>query len=188
MFVKGVHSGPPEIEEERSGDRDTPTRAIILDASGRPAALPTLKSPAGLPVLDDDVLDVPTVLVTPSLPAGPGQPLSPGAPTAKLTLPLAGLPPIADFGPMSAPSAEPGTALAPPAPAVVEPAGPPASSPFKPGWQQSIDRALIRAGRYAETQSQRFKAAPQNTQIIVVIVVGTALILLLGAMLFFALR
>jgi len=54
--------------------------------------------------------------------------------------------------------------------------------------EQSIDQALIRAGRWAEAQAQRFRAAPQNTQIIVVIVAGTALILLLGVVLFLALR
>jgi hypothetical protein len=80
-----------------------------------------------------------------------------------------------------------------PLPASPEPAGmrladPPASSPFKPAWQQSVDRALIRAGHWAEAQGQRFRAAPQNTQIIVVIVAGTALILLLGFTLFLALR
>ena len=61
-------------------------------------------------------------------------------------------------------------------------------SPLKPAWQMAIDRALIRAGHLVEAEAKRLRAAPQNTQIIVVIVVGTVTILAIGLVLFLALH
>jgi hypothetical protein len=162
--------------------------------------LETLKSPQSL-ASDDDVPDVPTFDLRDGarlLPPAAG-PLAPGARVAKTTIPLGLTPPLLPAEENPAPTMElrvgdhfvPGGPTPMPAsadPALVRPADAPASSPFKPAWQQSIDRALIRAGHWTEAQGQRFRAAPQNTQIILVIVAGTGLILVLGFALFLAVR
>ncbi len=104
----------------------------------------------------------------PHVPAPPAQgvPLQPNSPSVKMTVPL---------GDFLRNQPTPMPASAPPL-------------PEKPRWQQSIDGMLIRMGRGSERQWKRFQEAPQNTQIIVVIVVGTLAILVLGFVLFLALH
>jgi hypothetical protein len=51
-----------------------------------------------------------------------------------------------------------------------------------------LDRALFGVGAFGERQIVRFRTAPQNTRIVLVIVAGTLATLLLGSVLFFAMR
>ncbi len=51
-----------------------------------------------------------------------------------------------------------------------------------------IDSALIGVGRWGEHQARRYREAPQNTQIVVMIVGGTVVILLIGMIIFLALH
>jgi len=183
MYVKGEH-GSPDLDEPgpAPGDRDTPTRAYNLEGLVRPPLLATLQSPTGLVDPEDDVPDVATIdlpdgpgpLLFRDGPApaptesGPGPALQPGSPGVKMTIPLGEF--MRNL----------------PAP----PSAPPSALPLrpKPRWQASVDAALIRVVRAGEHQLKRFHEAPQNTQIIVVIVVGTLVILLLGFVLFLTLH
>jgi hypothetical protein len=70
------------------------------------------------------------------------------------------------------------------APSSQSPQVPPASAPQKPDWQASFDRALVWVGRESEELARRYRALPQNSQIIVIIVAGTIVILMLGFVLF----
>ena len=198
MYVKGVHGGPPEDEGTHSGDRDTPTRAYEAPPLRAPMH-ETLKSPVGLgggqgedighPAAGpraggDPSVDVKTMDLEargPRFGAPPGEQIAapPGAlmtmPIPKATVPLGnvlrGLSP--GMTPLSQQAAPP--ALAP----LPIPLPPP-----KPAWQVSLDRALISVGRAGEGAARRFRAAPQNTQIIVVIIAGTSLILVIGLLAF----
>jgi serine/threonine-protein kinase len=157
MYVKGVH-GPPGIEDDAStpeGGRDTPTRAIDV------ATLESRRQAAGvggLPLPQDDVPDLPTFDLH-----GGAQRMPQAQPTMKLATPFPNgeLPGGVVFGP------------APPPPALP-----------KPGWQLALDRALVKVGGFAERQIRAFRGAPQNTKIIVGIVVVTVTLLLLGVVLF----
>jgi hypothetical protein len=171
MYVKGVHGAPEEAAEPPpAGDRDTPTRAYSVEGPPR-MMLATLKSPVGLdtPVSEDNST---TLDIFSSMPTNPQQPRE-----AMVTMPIPKqLVPLGAILRAMPPSAAP-----PPAPM-----GPPSPmiSPFKPAWQVSIDRGLISVGRTSENLARRFKEAPQNTQIIVVIVGATAAILILGFLVF----
>jgi hypothetical protein len=192
MYVKGVHGSPVVTDEEApegptSGDRDTPTRAYNVDqpAPQRPQFLETLKSPVGAgvgpypgdappardPRLDEsdpatfNILDGDKTLGMPA--ADPSQIVLPMGASPKTTIPLGSvfrgmLPPIAQ---QTAPM-------------------PPPSTPQKPGWQASFDRALVWVGRKSEDLVRRYRELPQNTQIIVIIVAGTVAILILIFILF----
>jgi serine/threonine-protein kinase len=176
MYVKGVHGAPEEAESARSepgahpadrpgavrDDRDTPTRAYNIDAAPR-RVVETLKSPSGeaAPVGD------PTLQT---------HMLAPNTPAAKMTIRLGQVPEPPPSAPMSA--APMSTPM--PASSVL--------TPPKPAWQAKLDGLLIAIGRFGEAQMKRFREAPQNTQIIVVIVVGTVIILMLGFLLFLALH
>ncbi len=187
MYVKGVHAGPEEGEGDpaATGDRDTPTRAIALDSLQRAQAAQDPAAPfpgAGR----DSAPDLPTFdmrdaakYMPPPVATGP-VPIAPGAPLAKLTVRLG------DFLRSAPPAAVPLPGEARElSPTMVDPgvAGPP-----QPRWQVALDRALVSVGRSSERQLLRFRAAPQNTQIIVLIVLGTIIILLLTFVLFLALH
>jgi hypothetical protein len=192
MYVKDVHGAPspPADEESTGGDRDTPTRAYeapvglrliepgyAADPAGRARLLETMKSPGAAP---PDAL--PTLDGALTIPQSPGQsggikfgapppPSEPGMttpPGAMLTVPL-GAAPI-------------GNVLRglPPMPQAPQAPRPPPSAPPKPGWQVALDRALITVGRTGEDLARRYRAAPSNTKVIVLIASGTAAILLLG--------
>jgi hypothetical protein len=170
MYVKGVHAAPDEPEEH--GDRDTPTRAYELPAQRAPMQ-ETLKSPTGLP---GDETDVKTLDFEgkQAMGAPPGALMT--MPIPKSTVPLGAVLRVAPgnvspFAPQGAPT---------PTPA--------APAPSKPAWQASLDRALVWVGRTAEVALRRFRAAPQNTQIIIVIVTVTTALLLLGLVVFLIAR
>jgi hypothetical protein len=186
MYVKGVHGGVsiPDGDDApaATGDRDTPTRAMDL------ASLPGSPSGPSLGNAQDDVPDVPTVDMRgasaqllrqgghageapPAAPSFGGGMLQPGSATAKLTMPLSAMVAVPPDGP---PEAAPLDASATP--------------PQKPKWQLVLDNALLTTGRFGDRQYLRFRAAPQNTQIIVVIVAGTVTILVLGFVLFLAMH
>ena len=181
MYVKGVHAAPSD-EPDNQGDRDTPTRAYELPPQRAPM-LETLKSPIGLGAGDEG--DIQTLDLegrnrqSAQLGASPndlGAP--PGAlmtmPIPKATIPLGNVLRVAPgMSPLSPPAQTP--TPAPPAPP-------------KPAWQASLDRALISVGRMAEGALRRFRAAPQNTQIIVVIVSVTSMLLVLGVVVFLIAR
>jgi serine/threonine-protein kinase len=178
MFVKGVHevAGDDSETPEPGGDRDTPTRAIEI------GALPPLDAAGSAyvggvvlqkPEAEDDAPEVPTMdlrgMRNPMAIPAPtfGAPaLQPNAPLAKLTMPL----------PMT-----------PPPPRVAAPSAADYAV-FKPAWQVSLDRALATVGGFVARVGERFRAAPQNTQIIVLIVAATATILVLGFVLFLAMH
>jgi eukaryotic-like serine/threonine-protein kinase len=197
MYVKGVHGtdgfAPGESGEGESGDRDTPTRAISLDAIQRtpmpgpsPSAMDTGAEPGDIATLDlrEGALLVPRAPDAPSF----GQPpppatdaprpavLQPGAAEAKMTMPLAAF--LANAPPSSQGAPPPGLSFG----------APPLSARQKPAWQEKLDRWLITVGRASEQQLLRYRRAPQNTQIIVVIVAGTVAILVIGLVLFVALH
>jgi serine/threonine protein kinase len=194
MYVKGVHgASAPEDPSEAdtsevapAGDRDTPTRAYAMEPPRRAPFLETLKSPVGAG--------------TGPYPGGPpltesaGEATDPanfdplGSARAELKRPY-GLPPL-EQGLVNLPSSSSvkntiplGSVfrgMLPPQPAPA----PPPSAPQKPNWQASLDRALVSVGRQSEELARRYKALPQNTQIIVIIVAGTVVILFLGFVLF----
>ena len=205
MYVKGVHGGPPEDEGTNAGDRDTPTRAYEAPPLRAPM-LETLKSPVGIGVGQGEDIDVKTMDLDhraagpsagvahpaagpsagvdakgPRFGAPPGEQIAapPGAlmtmPIPKATVPLGNV--LRGLSPGMTPLSQ---QAAPPAPA---PLPIPLPSP-KPAWQVSLDRALISVGRAGESAARRFRAAPQNTQIIVVIIAGTSLILVIGLLAF----
>ena len=185
MYVKGTHG--VELPDLGEGDRDTPTRALVLD-NVHPPALSTLKSAQGTAGED-------------GLPRAPSASLA----TAKLTIPLGdflrqvqpgSLPPMIDGQPVPFGMTAPLTPMPAPSP-LANPMTPPPSSSHvppgssdvpKPGWQMALDRALIGIGRTGERYVKQFREAPQNTQIIVVIIAVTALILVVGVILFFVLH
>jgi eukaryotic-like serine/threonine-protein kinase len=191
MYVKGTHG--VELPDEREGDRDTPTRALVLEGMF-PPALATLQSPQG--IVEDANGDVSTFkladgaqFVPPAQSGHAGGMLSPSASTAKLTIPLGDMyrMPTGTGGPVVG-GPMPGGPIA--APVTPPPSAPPGSFqvPPKPGWQAALDGALIGIGRGSERQMKRFREAPQNTQIIVLIVIGTAVIMVMGLVLFLALH
>jgi serine/threonine-protein kinase len=187
MYVKGVHllgtgddaraDGGGSVRSD--GDRDTPTRAIEL------AALAPLQAPPGSPYggtaqppgapVREDAPEAPTMDLrgmrgVMGIPAPTfGAPiLQPNAPEAKLTMPL------------------PMTPMMPeariPSPSSVD------EDAFKPAWQRSLDRALAAIGTFVTIAARRFREAPQNTQIIIIIVAATAVIMVLGIVLFLAMH
>jgi serine/threonine-protein kinase len=199
MFVKGVHAAP-EQDDDAPRDRDTPTRALDMsslplreaireaagDAVGEAAGeavgegatppvegVPPPTSPAARVALpEDEAGDLPTfdgrrgqdgALVVPTY--DPATAMAPSMLTAKLVIPPGGFPPMASDG-----IAAPSEALAAP----------------RPPWQVTLDRALVSVGGAVDRLMKRFRAAPQNTQIILAIVAGTATIFLLGLILFVA--
>ncbi len=161
--MKGVHGMPAPEEPESTGDRDTPTRAIALDAL--PRAAPMLDTPTSpvvpVPVpaprfgAPPDPLLATAPMPRPPLP-GPAPFASPAPPQAKMTMPLG------DF-----------MRGAPPPPSSAQP-GPP-----KPAWQEKLDRALIAMGRFGELQAQRYRSAPPSTQLAVKIAAGAMAALVL---------
>jgi serine/threonine-protein kinase len=184
MYVKDVHGAPPppaDDEDTHGGDRDTPTRAYEAAAlqpgypAGRAPMLETMKSP-GAPMPSESSLD--NALTIPQQPGKdgvikfgappPGDAPMGAPPGALLTVPLG-----------AAPLGNVLRGLPPMPPAPQAPRAP-VSAPPKPGWQVALDRALITVGRSGEDLGRRYRAAPQNTKIIVLIVSGTAMILLLG--------
>jgi eukaryotic-like serine/threonine-protein kinase len=160
MYVKGVH-GPAGVDDDAStpeGGRDTPTRAIdVATLEARRSALGNVALP------QDDVPDLPTF----DLHAGAHRPARDQVPPALATMKLTAPFPNGEF--------PPGVASGP---LVGAPAPP------KPGWQLALDRALIQVGGFADRQIRAFRGAPQNTKIIVGIVVVTVTLLLLGVVLF----
>ena len=187
MYVKGVHGAPAEEEEPEPpppGDRDTPTRAYSIEGPQRMVHA-TLKSPVGLeaPASEESAATLDLFSnASPNAPPNAPPNASPNAqppreammtmPIPKQDMPLGDI--LRGLPPSSSPSA-----------AAVQPAAPSAPMvPFKPAWQASIDRGLIAVGRTSETLARRFKEAPQNTQIIVMIVASTGMILVLGFLVF----
>lgn len=186
MYVKSVHDTAGGAENGdaaalNDGDRDTPTRAYVVDTAppARTQAMP--KSPAN------------PMEVAPSPPTSldPGAALPTPAEVGKTTLPLTGfrlhlpLPPASEAPVQGAASehdsrSQPSFAMSP---LLAEPSPPSSAAPL-PRWQERLDRVLIRIGRVTEAQLQRLREAPQNTQIIVVIVTVTVAILLVGFVLF----
>jgi hypothetical protein len=186
MFVKGVHGpadeapangGRPPLPSG-AGDRDTPTRAIELPAQRAPLA-PTMQSAGAMP--EEPPAPESGVVASPG-PRFGAPPMDLKAPPGALqTMPISALmvPPMpgqAFGGTPSMPNIE---AM----PMMGAPAAPP-----KPGWQLALDRALAGVGRTGNDLAQRFRSAPQNTQIIIVIVSVTALILVLGLLVFLIVR
>ncbi len=180
MFRQADHGGQgPGLGEEESstGDRDTPTRAIALPLPGESPTgarqnpmVATLKTP-----LVDAGESGPTVqfstgadaALPPPASFGPLGGAGLGAPAGALTtMPIAGAvrPPMPLTAPLPIPAGPIGFGPPPgPLPAAVAPSPPPAGPP-----------GLV----------AKFRAAPQNTQIIVVIVAVTAVVLVLGAIVF----
>jgi hypothetical protein len=201
MYVKGVHGAPaedldataqarplvPANQQGSDGDRDTPTRAYEMP-TGRAGLLSTMKSPTGLPQPEEAEVKTTDIDASGALSQGgprfgapPSSDLNapPGAlltvPLGKATVPLSnmmrGLTP-AQLASSQTPMPAPSTLPAPP----------------KPQWQVTLDRALIGVGRSAENAVRRFRSAPPNTQIIVMIVAGTVLVLMMGLVVFLAMR
>ncbi|APR86194.1 Serine/threonine-protein kinase pkn3 [Minicystis rosea] len=187
MYVKGVHGIPSPPERDSAGDRDTPTRAYEVPLSvSRAPMVETLKSASPLddehePGTSTARMDDPAGLMGPRFGAPPPAAAPPAAPpssnelgvpaAALMTMPLPkGSVPLGNIM-RSLPSA---------------PNAPPPSAPAspKPAWQVSLDRALVRVGRTGEGLVKRYRAAPQNTQIIVLIVAATVALLLLGTIVF----
>jgi hypothetical protein len=161
MYVKGVHE--PALDDTSTGDsgRDTPTRALdvaSLESRKHLAAHTDPLSLAQMALPQDDVPDVPTIDMNTVRPVRVE--LAPSVRRPVVATVKLPIPP-----PLEAP--------------------PP---PAKPRWQLALDRALLAVGRFVDRQVRAFRAAPQNTQIILVIVVGTATILAVGFVLFFALH
>jgi serine/threonine-protein kinase len=178
MYVKGVHGAPEEAPEPAGGgDRDTPTRAYAIEAAPRMMQA-TLKSPVGLdaPVSEENSTTV-DIFSNMQTTAQPPRGAMLTMPIGKQTVPLGAI--LRGMPPGVQPQQPPQAQMAPLAPL------PQAPMPnFKPAWQASIDRGLIAVGRASENLARRFKEAPQNTQIIVVIVASTATLLLLGFLVF----
>jgi hypothetical protein len=163
MYVKGVH-GPAGIDDDAStpeGGRDTPTRAIDV------ATLEAQRHASGhgnIALPQDDVPDLPTF----DLHGGAERPPRDAPPPALATMKLVTPFPSGVELPVGAVGAPP---LAP-------------TDPPKPGWQLALDRALVKVGGFLDRQVRAFRAAPQNTKIIVGIVVVTVTLLLVGVVLF----
>jgi serine/threonine-protein kinase len=175
MYVKSLHDTPlldniadlDGLDGERGegaasgllGDRDTPTRAYIVDA------MPGARVPS---TMDEDHPELATVDLRGGvdLAHGPAPALPTPSEVGKTTIPLSGF--LRQLQP----------------PPAIDVLTPPSSTAPQPRWQERLDRVLIRIGRASEVQMQRFHEAPQNTQIIVMIVAGTLAILLLGFVLF----
>jgi hypothetical protein len=173
MYVKGVHGTPEEAPEPAAtGDRDTPTRAYSVEGPGR-LMTATLKSPVGLdtPVSEDNSTTIDLFSSMPTNPQARREAMM-TMPIPKQVVPLGAI--LRAMPPQPAPQPAP---VAPPPSSMMV-------SPFKPAWQVSIDRGLIAVGRTSESLARRFKEAPQNTQIIVVIVAATGAILILGFLVF----
>lgn len=185
MYVKGVHDAP-----EKAGDRDTPTRAYELPAAGsggggRAPMLQTLKSPVGM---DDGNLPTSRIGIDEALPGAQAStprfgapPLNAPAgalmtmPIGKQTVPLGNIMPALQLPNPPPPSQPLLAAAAPP-------------SPPKPAWQATLDRALLGVGRTGDDLARRFRAAPQNTQIIILIVAATLAFLVVGGLLLLLVR
>ena len=174
MYVKGVHGTPAEEApgiETPPGDRDTPTRAYSIEIPQR-LLQATMKSPVGLeaPVSEDNS---PTVDIFSSMPTNVQPPRE-----AMMTMPIPKhvIAPGEILRQLLPSPAAPAQVAALPAPVSMVPA--------KPAWQVSVDRGLVAVGRTSEDLARRFKEAPQNTQIIVIIVAATGAILLLGFLVF----
>jgi serine/threonine-protein kinase len=160
MYVKGVH-GPPGIDDAEApeGGRDTPTRAIdvaTLEAKRHASAHSNLALP------QDDVPDLPTFDMHGAAHRPPRDQVPPALATMKLAAPFP-------------------NGVLPPG-VVVDPLAPPA--PPKPGWQVALDRALFKVGGFLDRQIRAFRGAPQNTKIIVGIIVVTVTLLVFGVVLF----
>jgi serine/threonine-protein kinase len=187
MFVKGVHAAPAGPEPESHGDRDTPTRAYEAPLTRAPM-LETLKSPVGLMNGGgDEGMDAATARINdgPRFGSPPIVELK-APPGALMTMPIGGI------GKQTVPLGNIMRNLPPPPPSqplmvMAPPAAPLSALPParpKPAWQVTLDRALIGVGRAGEDAVKKVRAAPQNTQIILLIVAGTGVILLLGVVLF----
>ncbi|MFT3768173.1 MAG: protein kinase [Minicystis sp.] len=187
MYVKGVHGVALAPEPPGpSGDRDTPTRAYEMPVQGRPQMLETLKSPVGLDADEDPGASTTKMDDGRSLTASQQGPRFGAPPSGGLNAPAGALTTM-PIGKETVPLGNIMRAL--PAPPPSSPMMPvPAAAPPKPAWQVSLDRALVTVGRTGEDLLKRFRAAPQNTQIIILIVAATVGILLVGTMLFLILH
>jgi serine/threonine-protein kinase len=184
MFVKGVHDEPtaggrPPLPSSPSGDRDTPTRAIELPpqraaiAATMPSAL--AMAPEEAPAPESGIVAAPG----PRFGAPPPGELK-APPGALQTMPISAL----MVPPMPAPAPSFGGTPSMPHIEPMPMMAPPPFAPPKPGWQVALDRALLGVGTTVNGLLTKFRNAPQNTQIIIVIVSVTALILVVGLIVF----
>jgi serine/threonine protein kinase len=174
MYVKGAHDMPELPPTPPRSERDTPTSAFRADGPEGDfdrAFLRTLPSPSGLS------------------PAESGS----GIPAPRFGAPAFGDDqPWSDAGAPQAPTLDPRSLGAIPAPQpsvsslnnATQPLSPPRQEPSpaavaKPAWQVSLDSALLRVGHLIEDAIKRFRAAPQSTQLAISIAaVGAALLFL----------
>ncbi|HVY44936.1 MAG TPA: hypothetical protein VHB21_03615, partial [Minicystis sp.] len=155
--------------DSRSGDRDTPTRAIPAPAFDDPQRRMapqtlTLKSYAA----DEKTGQLPD-------PADPLRRAAMADVALMQTLPASALP-----GASQGDAAAPLASTVPLSAAAMD-------SPFKPGWQKTLDRWLVAMGRAVDGWLAKYRAAPKNTQILV-IACGASVALLFIVLIFFVAR